>query len=528
MACPTLEDSPTSRRNSFFESALIEDESEDDEMDEDDRLVDIGSLEITLIANKSTSGKVTLVYLGEDSAPLLAIKDRRGSIIGYVNLHDEKAVLEFMNGPGRHVEGIARVSVEDGSEEEGELQWPGGVVVEKNKKTIVLQIMTIEVPQHYAGEVVRGLTTLGSYRNQVPPSVLNVDLIAKEASKLKTIHQFIQAMNSPDIDSEPPEIKNISQLVQTVGSPWQASGAHNNQNEDELQEYWDSKMKVLRTFYQIFGAVTPHHGNMTNKYLLEYLRGSGPGRSVALTAYNTAFPRALWKWLSNEKQRAFPIYARNGQTYADRIWSHIHLGTWNNSLNIDWNGSVPINEGRAQRKEVIIMRADTVDIANPTLDETLIVGGNTWLCLSVMSASASAYNQTSCEGRKSKMDFKDVVNNNDQGIRTIVHWSGRLKMKRDGNTRDKWYVRSDVGLEYIARSRKETDPSEGIYCDPDILPAPFRFVLNEHYCTPAGNRPKSSLTAEALETIHNANYNQYVTDRVVPVISNFRYLREGR
>ena len=361
---------------------------------------------------------------------------------------------------------------------------------------------------------------MGSYRNQVPPSALNVNLIAAEASKLKKIHQFIQAMSSPDIASEPPEIRRINQLLQAVGSPWQALGANLNQNANELQESWDSKMEVFRTYRQIFG-------DLTNEKVSKYLCGNGP-RSVALAAYNKAFPRALWIWLKMEKQRAFPGYARNGQTYNNRIWSHIQLGTWNNSLNIDWNGSVPINEGAPERNEIIIMRADTVNIAAPTRDETLAVLGNTFLCLSVMSASSNATNNASCEGRKSKMTFSNVVSNNDQGIRTTIQWPGRLLMKRDGNPRNKWYTRSDDGLEYIARSRVSTDPSEGIYCDPDILPAPFRFVLDDHYRTPAGNRSKSALSAEALETIHNANYNQYRTDGVVPVISGFRYLREGR
>jgi len=261
MVSPTLEGSQTLRVNTVFESALIEDESEDDEMDEDDRLVD---------------GKVTLVYLGEDSAPLFAVKDSRGNVVGYANLHDEKAILEFMNGPGRHVEGIARVSVEDGSEEEGELQWPGGVIVKKKKKYL-LQFMTIGVPEHHAGEVIRGLSTLASYRNQSPPSVLNVDLIVAEASKLKKIHLFIQAMNSPDIASESPEIRNIAELVQAVESPWQILGAHLNQNADELQESWDNKMEVFRTFRQIFGGIT-------NQKLSKYLRGNGPGRSVALAS----------------------------------------------------------------------------------------------------------------------------------------------------------------------------------------------------------------------------------------------------
>jgi len=234
--------------------------------------------------------------------------------------------------------------------------------------------------------------------------------------------------------------------------------------------------------------------------------------------------------LSNE-QNALPSYARNGQTYTNRIWSHILLGTWNGSLNIDWNGLVPINEGRNERNEVIIMKADTVDIAAPTRDETLAVLGNTNLCLSVMSASSNATNNASCEGRKSKMTFSNAVSNNNQGIKTTLRWTGRLFMKfedEDGITRNKWYTRSEEGLEYIARSTVSTDPSEGIYCNPDILPAPFRFVLDEHYCTPAGNRSKSALSAEALETIHNANYNQYRTDGVVPVISGFQYLREGR
>ena len=167
------------------------------------------------------------------------------------------------------------------------------------------------------------------------------------------------------------------------------------------------------------------------------------------------------------------------------------------------------------------MRADTVDIANPTREETLIVGGNTNLCLSVMSASSSTAYDASCEGTNCKMTFSNMVRNNDQGIRTTLRWAGRLIMNK------KWYRRSDDGLEYIARSRVSTDLSEGIYCDPDILPAPFRFVLDEHYCTPAGNRSKSALSNEALETIHNANYNQYRTDGVVPDISGFRYLREG-
>jgi len=522
MVTPTLEGSPTLRNNTVFEPALIEDESEDDEMDENDSLVEVGSLEIALICAKSTTGKVTLVYLGEDSAPLFAVKDSRDDVVGYANLHDEKAVLEFMNGPGRHVDGIARVSVEDGSEEEGELQWPGGRIVKKNKKTEVLQFSTIKVLQQHSGEVIRGLSTLGSYRNQVPPSVLNANLIVAEASKLKTIHQFIQAMSSPDIASEPPEIRRINQLLQAVGSPWQAHGANLHQNANELQESWDSKMEVFRTYRQIFGGIT-------NKKLTKYLRGKGPGRSVALAKYNTAFPRALWIWLTMEKLRAFPRYAGNPNTYNIRIQTFQQLGLWDNSLNIDWNApQVPINEGRTERNEVIIMRADTVHIAAPTRDETLAVLGNTHLCLSVMSASASAYNQASCEGRKSKMTFSNVVSNNDQGIRTTIQWSGRLLMKRDGNTTNKWYTRSELGLEYIARRRLPSDPSEGIYCNPDILPAPFRFVLDEHYCTPAGNRSRSALSAGALETIHNANYDQYRTDGVVPVISGFQYLREGR
>ena len=93
---------------------------------------------------------------------------------------------------------------------------------------------------------------------------------------------------------------------------------------------------------------------------------------------------------------------------------------------------------------------------------------------------------------------------------------------------NRWVVRFEDGLEYIARSRiPSTDLDEGIYCDPSELPAPWRFVLHEHYQKPGGSN-KRNLTATELEKIHNDNREDYIANGVIPSECEKTYVRVGR
>ena len=119
-------------------------------------------------------------------------------------------------------------------------------------------------------------------------------------------------------------------------------------------------------------------------------------------------------------------------------------------------------------------------------------------------------------------EFRSTIDNNDAGIRTAAFFGGSLKMLA-GN---RWAIRFEDGLEYIVRSRiPSTDLDEGIHCDPRELPAPWRFVLLEHYQPPAGRRGHPS--AARLEEIHDEKSEEYIASGVIPRACEKTYVRAG-
>ena len=155
-----------------------------------------------------------------------------------------------------------------------------------------------------------------------------------------------------------------------------------------------------------------------------------------------------------------------------------------------------------------------LDVFSPTNDEYMVVCAVQRVAEMVMATN---------QGDGS---MRNTIDNNDVGIRTTNTFPGSLMMTIEGANR--WVVRFEDGLEYIARSRiPSTDLDEGIYCDPSELPAPWRFVLHEHYRKPGGNS-KGNLTATELEKIHNDNREDYIANGVIPSECEKTYVRFGR
>ena len=155
-----------------------------------------------------------------------------------------------------------------------------------------------------------------------------------------------------------------------------------------------------------------------------------------------------------------------------------------------------------------------LDVFSPTNDEYMVVCAVQRVAEMVMATN---------QGDGS---MRNTIDNNDVGIRTTNTFPGSLMMTIEGANR--WVVRFEDGLEYIARSRiPSTDLDEGIYCDPSELPAPWRFVLHEHYQKPGGSN-KRNLTATELEKIHNDNREDYIANGVIPSECEKTYVRFGR
>ena len=477
-----------------------EDESDGDENEED---VNVGQLEISLISTKKVTvgGEVTLEYLGPDMHPSFSVFSGEDNVIGYVNEHDQEALLHFMNEARRHVSAISNVTVRtenEGEDDETLIQWRGGTIV-KGDGGSRLQFSAIVVKEEYAQLVVQGLHELGSHREQRQLSPINTHLIAKEIEWVKKIHHFIEEVANGEFSSKVPQ-----------GSlTWDGDNHVNSVTARE--DSWCEKMASIRMLYQYFPGMREGSWNLNTGKVTRYLAAEGPGRAEALAAFNEAWPQSCKSFWEQERGR-FQMYAGNPQAYLERIELHRVMGTLDTSLVYDY--SIPeASTQRTTNNEVVILRSDTSNVFSPSREEYMVVCGTERIAQMVMAAPSS-------DGT-----MRSTIDNNDADIRTTNTFPGSLKMTIEGANR--WVVRFEDGLEYIARSRiPSTDEGEGIYCDPSELPAPWRFVLHEHYRKPGGNS-KRNLTATELEKIHNDNSEDYIANGVIPSECEKTYVRFG-
>ena len=204
------------------------------------------------------------------------------------------------------------------------------------------------------------------------------------------------------------------------------------------------------------------------------------------------------------------MYANNPRAWRERIELHRVMGTLDTSREYDYDNIPEASTQRTTNNEVVILRSDTIDVFSPTDDEYMVVCGTERIAQMVMATDLG------------NGSMRNTIDNNDAGIRTTNTFPGSLRMTVAGAYR--WVVRFEDGLEYIARSRISTDLDEGIYCDPSELPAPWRFVLHEHYRKPG----KKHLSSTALEEIHNDNSEDYIARGVIPRVCEKTYVRFGR
>ena len=507
MMTPTLSGA-TLRQNTVFVSNTdgSGDESEDESDGDGDEFVNVGQLEINLIStrNVTVGGEVTLKYLGPDMHPSFSVFSGENNVIGYVNEHDQDALLQFMNEAGRHVSAISNVTVpaeNEGEDDETLIQWRGGTIVKNGDGGSRLQFSAIVVKEEYAQLVVQGLHELGSHREQGPLSPMNTPLIAKEIEWVKKIHHFIEEVANGEFSSKVPQ-----------GSlTW--DGQNNVNNITAREDSWCEKMASIRMLHQYFPGMREGSWNLNTGKVTRYLAAEGPGRAEALAAFNEAWPQSCKSFWEQERGR-FQMYANNPRAWRERIELHRVMGTLDTSREYDYDNIPEASTQRTTNNEVVILRSDTIDVFSPADDEYMVVCGTERIAQMVMATDLG------------NGSMRNTIDNNDAGIRTTNTFPGSLMMTIEGANR--WVVRFEDGLEYIARSRiPSTDLDEGIYCDPSELPAPWRFVLHEHYQKPGGSN-KRNLTATELEKIHNDNSEDYIANGVIPSECEKTYVRFGR
>ena len=444
---------------------------------------------------------MTLEYLGPDMHPSFSVfsGENKNNVVGYVNEHDQDALLQFLNEAGRHVSAISNVTVpaeNEGEDDETLIQWRGGTIVKNGDGGSRLQFSAIVVEGEYAQLVVQGLHELGSYREQRPLSPINTHLIAEKIEWVKKIHHFIEEVANGEFSS----------MVPQGSLTW--DGENHVNSATAREDSWCEKMASIHMLYQYFPGTRP---NNTQK-VTRYLAAEGPGRAEALAAFNEAWPQSC-KWFWEQERGRFQMYANNPRAYRERIELHREMGTLDTSREYDYDNIPEASTQRPTNNEVVILRRDTIDVFSPTRDEYMVVCGTERIAQMVMAAPSS-------DGT-----MRSTIDNNDADIRTTNTFPGSLMMTIEGANR--WVVRFEDGLEYIARSRiPSTDLAEGIYCDPSELPAPWRFVLHEHYQKPDGS--KKNLSAKELEEIHDDNSADYIANGFIPSECEKTYVRFGR
>ena len=324
-------------------------ESEDESDGDGDELVNVGQLEISLISTKKVTvgGEVTLEYLGPDMHPSFSVfsGENKNNVVGYVNEHDQDALLHFLNEAGRHVSAISNVTVpaeNEGEDDETLIQWRGGTIVKNGDGGSRLQFSAIVVEGEYAQLVVQGLHELGSYREQRPLSPINTHLIAEKIEWVKKIHHFIEEVANGEFSSKVPQ-----------GSITWDGQSHVN-SITAREDSWCEKMASIRMLYQYFPGMRP---NNTGK-VTRYLAAEGPGRAEALAAFNEAWPQSC-KWFWEQERGRFQMYANNPRAYRERIELHRVMGTLDTSREYDYDNIPEASTQGSTNTEVVILRSDT-------------------------------------------------------------------------------------------------------------------------------------------------------------------------
>ena len=465
---------------------------------------ELGRLFIDLFATakklKYDVNTLLLTYSNEEGDMKFTIKDGDATLLGHINLHDESALSTFFDRHGEKIEGVEVVRDVNGAMISVHC-YSCGEIFQDNMGVHSIEIIIKVSQQQEEADVRRGINSLAVPRDEQLFRPLNTGLINQRMTSMHSKHQFVQAVSGGTFNAN------------EVDQPWEniQETTLSRQSEDSQTDAWQRKMDVfillLETFYK--------HGDrqeLNSTTIACFLRGVGPGRKIALAAYNIAFPKPLFVWWNNERHESMQVYASNPWGYEPRVEQHIEHGTWPGDLEIQVdNEEQPTSVSRP--KMVTILRIDTVDPLRPQLEEIIAVFGSVFIAQAVMAATGKQARifSTSIETNNARLAAGEGAN------WTSCEFKGNFKMGTNSFHKN--------GLVYYARSCIDSDPQEGIYCAAEILPLPWKFVKSEHF---KQNNRKISSAAMLLQT-HNEHYDAYRNENIITPVptGTDRYIGEG-